>query len=305
MRMILALVWSLMRTVGVGALLVALTLGVTACDRGTESKGDGRVGVVASFYPLAEIAGRVGGDTVVVKNLTPPGVEPHDIELTSRDVDALHDADLILYLGAGFQPAVAEIASRRDEHGIDVLGAVVTDKQAAADPHFWLDPTLMSAAVDTVTAALVDAFPAHRTTYRANAERYKDELAALDGEFAKGLEQCDRREILTAHEAFFYLTRRYHLRQLAIAGVSPEAEPDADRLAALADQIGGKGITTVFFEELVSPKVAEALAREANVKTDVLNPVEGLTDAERADDKDYVAVMRENLASLRRALSCR
>ncbi|MGQ0521506.1 MAG: metal ABC transporter solute-binding protein, Zn/Mn family [Actinomycetota bacterium] len=301
------------------ALLVGI-LALGACgDDGDDGAGtsDGTVLVVASFYPLAEAAARIGGDRVEVVNLTPAGSEPHDIELTSRQVDRLEDADLVLYVGQGFQPAVEEIAGRRGAGAVDLSEAVELKAGAAADlaehegeasevdPHFWLDPKLMASAAGEVARALVEASPGDRAAFEANARTYGAELAALDEEFSTGLASCERSTIVTAHAAFFYLAERYGLAQRAIAGLSPEAEPDADRLARLADQIEEDGITTVFYEELVSPTVAEALAEEAGVTTAVLNPIEGLTERQAEAGKDYAAVMRENLAALRLALGCR
>jgi zinc transport system substrate-binding protein len=206
-------------------------------------------------------------------------------------------------VGGAFQPAVAEIAERRDAGGFDVLDGLELEDDV--DPHFWLDPRLMAGAVDAITAALVEASPDAAGELRANAERYRGELAELDAEMEEGLRDCDRREIVTAHAAFSHLAQRYGLTQLAIAGLSPEAEPDADRIATLADEIAARGITTVFYEDLVSPDVAETLAREAGVATAVLNPIEGLTEEQVEDGKDYAAVMSDNLAALRRALGCR
>lgn len=281
----------------------AVVLG--ACGDSDTGGGDNRLKVIANFYPLAEAATRVGGDLVLVENLTPAGVEPHDIELTSQQVDRLEDADLVLYLGRGFQPAVAKVAERRDGRSVDVFDGIDLDEEGRDDPHFWLNPQLMTQAVDAVAEALADASPRHAGSFEANAETYKAELRVLDSELERGLAHCDRTEIVTSHAAFFHLADRYGLTQLAIAGLSPEVEPDAKRLATLTDEIEAKGITTVFFEELVSPRAAETLAREAGVKTAVLNPLEGLSEEQLDDGKDYATVMRNNLAALRTALGCR
>ena len=307
-------------------MVALLAVGATACggdDDGPDAAGGDRLQVVASFYPVAEAATRVGGDRVEVTNLTPPGVEPHDFELAPDDVDRIEDADVVLYLGEGFQPAVAEIAERQDGAvdlmtGIDLeAGASEAleaeeaageegggDEHGDVDPHFWLDPTLLSAAVGEIEAALTDAAPDDAATFAANARAYEDELAGLDGEMEAALANCERDEIVTSHAAFFYLARRYGLTQLPIAGLSPESEPDADRLAELADQIEDDDITTVFYETLVSPDVAETLADEADVETAVLNPIEGLTEDEVDAGADYPSIMRENLAALRDALGC-
>jgi zinc transport system substrate-binding protein len=303
-------------------------------DDAAGGSGDERLQVVASFYPIAEAAEVVGGDAVDVTNLTPTGTEPHDLELTPDQVDELEDADLVLYLGQGFQAAVEEVVERRDGPSVDLLadlpleeGATEALEQAEAmeeaeaseeggaeeeeehaesglDPHFWLDPTLMAQAVDEIEAALSDTATDDASAIEANAADYKAGLTALDDELSTTLGTCQRRDIVTSHAAFHYLARRYGLNQIAILGLSPEAEPEPDRIAELADLIGEKGITTVFYETLVSPEVADAVAREAGVETAVLNPIEGLTDEELDDGKDYAGVMRDNLGALSDALGC-
>lgn len=298
------------------ALVPVVALGtVAACgDDDSDSAGSGgdAISVVASFYPVAEAAEQVGGDRVDVNNLTPAGTEPHDLELAPDQVADLEDADVVLYLGQGFQPAVAEIADRRDAAAFDLLDEIqleagasdALEEESDLDPHFWLDPQLMITAVDEIEAALSEASPDEAATFRANAQAYKDELTALDDEFATGLGSCERDQIVTSHAAFHYLAERYGLTQLPITGLSPEAEPDPARLADLADQIESEGITTIFYETLVSPDVAETLAREADVDAAVLNPIEGLTQDQVDAGDDYASVMRDNLAALQEALGC-
>jgi zinc transport system substrate-binding protein len=315
----------------VAALAAAPLLLLAACggdddDGGTNAAGGGEpLKVVAAFYPVAEAAERVGGDRVHVTNLTPAGTEPHDLELTPDQVDDIEDADVVLYLGQGFQPAVADAAENRDEGGgkvtVDLLDGVALESGASdaleaeeggdggdggdqLDPHFWLDPELMRDAVDEIEAAFGDADPADAEAFAAGAQAYGHDLAALDDEFEAGLSDCARDEIVTSHAAFYYLAKRYGLTQLAIAGLSPESEPDADRLADLADRVEHDGITTVFYEDLVSPDVAETLAREAGVDTARLSPIEGLTEDQVDAGDDYLSVMRDNLAALQDALGC-
>jgi zinc transport system substrate-binding protein len=318
------------------AIVPILVLGACGDDDDDDTaSGDGGdaagLSVVASFYPVAEAATRVGGDLVEVTNLTPAGTEPHDLELTPDQVDDLEDADLVLYLGQGFQPAVAEIAERRDGATVDLLGGIELEaggfeaieaeeaaseegegedegeeehEESGLDPHFWLDPQRMIDAVDEVVVALSAASPDDAATFEANGQAYTDELAALDQELETALVTCERDEIVTSHAAFFYLTERYGLTQLAIAGVSPEAEPDGARFDELADLVEEHGITTVFYETLVSPDVADTLAREAGVDTAVLNPIEGLSEDQLDAGEDYASVMRENLTALVEALGC-
>ena len=254
--------------------------------------------VVAAFYPVAYAAQRVGGNRVDVTNLTPAGAEPHDLELTPQQIDEILDADLVFDLGQGFQPAVEKAAEQRDGPTVSLL------PHGTRDPHIWLDPVRMKAIVRRVQRSLTQADPKGRAVYARNADTFVAELDALNDRYAQGLATCARKVIVTGHEAFGYLARRYGLRQEGVAGLSPDAEPDAQRLGQLADLVKRQGVTTVFTEELVSPRIADTLAREAGVKTDTLNPLEGLTDSDVARGAGYVTVMDQNLHKLERALGC-
>ena len=268
---------------------------------GDSDSGDGRpVRAVASFYPLVAVTAAVGGDRVDVDNLTPVGVEPHDIELSPRQIDRVADADLLVYLGGGFQPAIDE-AARAAKLAVDVSQGLTLE---GGDPHVWLDPLLFQQVVTIVEAALLQVDPAGAGGYRARAADYRGRLEQLDADYRTGLANCDRRVIVTAHDAFGYLARRSDLEQVPIAGLSPDAEPDPRRLAELTDLVRDRGVTTIFTEELVSPRVAETLAWEAGVTTAVLHTVEGL-ESEGEPGVDYFSLMEDNLAALRQALGCR
>jgi zinc transport system substrate-binding protein len=284
------------------AALVALVALAAGCGA-TDDPDDGRLAVVASFYPLAEAAERAGGDLVEVTNLTPAGTEPHDLELSPDQVDAIEDADLVVFVGGGFQPAVEDVVDRFDGKRLDVLDALGLD--GTDDPHFWLDPERQADAVAAIESALADLDPDDAATFGANTDRYRTELETLDQRFAAGLADCERHEIVTTHAAFGYLADRYGLDQVAISGISPEAEPDPGRIADLADDIERRGVTTVFYESLVPPDLAETLAREAGVATAVLDPLEGLSEDELDGGASYLTVMEHNLDALREALGCR
>ena len=294
------------------AAVLVMSLGA-ACGAGGGGDGaDGRLPVVAAFYPLYEAAQRVGGDRVQVSNLTPAGSEPHDLELNSGQVDRIEDAAVVLFLGRGFQPALEKAAARAKGTKVDVLAGLGNlrpggsgDDALEVDPHVWLDPLQQKAIVGQVAGALASADPANRATYEANAAAYIGELDELDAAFTEGLAQCQRRVLVTAHAAFGYLAGRYGLTQEAIAGLEPESEPSPQRLADLTAKVRSSGTTTVFYETLVSPKVAESLAREAGVGTAVLDPLEGLTEQDQKAGRTYVSAMRENLAAIRGALGCR
>ena len=304
-----------MRRVGLvtWAGVVALGLVLSACNSASSGADDGTTSVVASFYPLEEAVSQVGGDLVTVENLTPPGVEPHDLELAPDDIETIATADVVVYLGGGFQPAVEDALAETDGAVlVDALDAVDTvpappgeaEEGLTVDPHVWLDPARFEQVVEEVAGALSESDPANEATYRSSAEAYVAELATLDEEFRTGVSDCVRTTIVTSHEAFGYLADSYGLTEVAIAGLSPEAEPDAQQIAELLDLVEQQGVTTIFAEELVSPKVAETLADEAGIEVGVLDPLESLTDGQVEAGEDYVSVMRENLDRLRAALDC-
>ncbi|WP_436777748.1 metal ABC transporter substrate-binding protein [Yinghuangia sp. YIM S09857] len=317
------------------AATTASALLLTACgtDDTAEATGSGSVDVVASFYPLKFVAQQVGGPEVRITNLTKAGVEPHDLELTAKQVAGIEDADVVLYL-KGFQPAVdkavdqnkpkhtvdAAALSPLEKHGTEVDGSEHGDEHAGeeghaeeehsaddghdhsdGDPHLWLDPTRLAAVANGVAETLAQADPAHAQDYRTRAADLKGKLDALDNEYKTGLANCQRKEFVTSHAAFGYIADRYGLHEIAVNGVNPKSEPAPGRIADLQDLVREKGVTTIFFETLASPKTAETLARDTGVSTGVLDPIEGIKD-EAAND--YFSVMRANLDALRKALSC-
>ncbi|SCL17281.1 zinc transport system substrate-binding protein [Micromonospora nigra] len=299
-----------------------------------------RIDVVAAFYPLQFVTERVGGDAVTVTNLAKPGAEPHDLELNPGQVGQISEAELIVFLD-GFQPAVDEAIEQNggdrafdvatvqplldaaagghdhgaeDEHGHDGEGEHAEDEHAEAekpgehaeesggkDPHVWLDPTRLATIGDKLAERLGAVDPDRAGEYTERAKALRTELEKLDTEFTEGLKTCQRREIVVSHTAFGYLAQKYQLEQIGITGLTPENEPSPQRLAEVAEEAREHKATTIFFETLVSPKVAETIAEEVGAQTAVLDPLEGLS----ADGGgDYLSVMRTNLQNLRTALSC-
>ena len=279
--------------------IAALALIAAGC--GAASGAKGRTTAVAAFYPLAYAAEQVGGAKVEVRNLTPPGAEPHDIELTPGDVGRLQQADVVLYLSHGFQPAVEQaVASARGKR-VDVLAGLglrrgVGDEAGKSDPHVWLDPVLYARIVRRIGAALGEP---------ARAAALARRVLALDGDYRRGLAHCARRDFVTSHAAFGYLAARYGLHQIPITGIDPESEPSPQRLRRLIALVRREHVTTVFFERLVSPRLAETVARDAGAKVAVVDPIEGLTPAEQSHGDTYLTLMRRNLQELRSALGCR
>ncbi|MFV2102609.1 metal ABC transporter substrate-binding protein [Micromonospora sp. LOL_024] len=321
------------------AALLALT-GVAACSTDDNPAGADpeRIDVVAGFYPLQFLAEQIGGDGVAVTNLARPGAEPHDLELNPSQVGQISEAQLVVFLD-GFQPAVDEAIEQNagdhafdvagvqplldaaagghdhdhdgehadeDEHGHDEDEEHAEEEHAegesdAKDPHLWLDPTRLATVGDKLADRLGAVDPDRAGDYTQRAAALRTELEKLDTEFTEGLKTCERREIVVSHAAFGYLAQKYQLEQIGISGLTPEDEPSPQRLAAVAEEAREHKATTIFFETLVSPKVAETIAREVGAQTAVLDPIEGLSEE---NGGDYLSVMRTNLQALRTALSC-
>ncbi|WP_093785502.1 metal ABC transporter substrate-binding protein [Actinacidiphila guanduensis] len=288
-------------------------------------KDDGKLHVTAAFYPLEYLATRIGGRYVDVSDLTRPGTEPHDLELAPRRIAALTHSDVIVYL-RGMQPAVddavAQSGVRRtvdaaalvplEDHGTEVDGRDRTTgdngsggrpETAGADPHIWLDPVRYAAVAAGVGRALEAADPAHAAYYAAGTARLTARLHALDAEFAAGLRGRTTDTFLTTHAAFGYLAERYGLVEEAINGIDAESEPSAARMRALQDLARREHVTTVFFETLVSDRTARTFAGDLHLRTDVLDPIEGITAASRGTD--YFEVQHANLRALQKALGVR
>ena len=318
------------------ACAAATALALSACSStapsSTSGAKDGTLTVMASFYPLQYLAEKIGGEHVTVTSLTPAGAEPHDLELSPKTVDALSSADAVIYL-AGFQSAVDEaIEQQAPKTVIDVSPAVQlveagvdanhpseeedegTDETQSSeadghedhhhdmstDPHFWLDPVRMANAATLVGDKLAEANPANAEMYKTNAKALKDELTSLGNDLVSKTSTCQIKTFVTAHTAFGYLADRTGLTQVGISGLDPDSSPSPARLAEISQIAKDQGVTTIFTEALIDPKIAQTLADDLGITTAVLDPIESQTDP----SKDYSGVMNDNINALTKALNC-
>lgn len=244
--------------------------------------------------------------------IAPDGIGAHDFEPTAQDVATLQDIDLFIIHGAGFAAWAERISPELQKNGVEILTVAdsiellpaAAGEEYSDDPHVWLDPVRVQQMVSIIRDQLIAIDLSNEAAYTTAAQEYTADLEQLHQEYTTGLRTCESRTVIVAHDAFAYLGVRYNLELLPIAGISPESEPSARHIAELADLAGEQGVTTIFFETLTSPALAQTLAQEAGATTDVLNPLEGLTSQERLEGKTYVSVMRENLEHLRTALRC-
>jgi zinc transport system substrate-binding protein len=303
----------------IAATLLSFALAVTGCAAFSDDAGSGSgTRVVAAFYPLQYASERVAGDLADVDTLAQPGVEPHDLELTIKETALIADASLVVY-EKDFQPAVDDAVEQNAEGDtLDVSGPadLVTFESEhdhgeeeehghdheGLDPHFWQDPIRLADVADAIADALADADPDHADEYAANAADLRADLEGLDASYTAGLADCERDTVVVSHDAFGYLGK-YDVHIAPIAGLSPEAEPTPADLAELHELIEQDGVTTVFSETLAPPELSETLADDAGVDTEILDPVEGLT--EDTADEDYLSLMKQNLTALEKANGCR
>jgi zinc transport system substrate-binding protein len=260
---------------------------------------------------MYDFARQVAADRAQVISLVPPGVHGHDWEPSPQDVAQVRRARLFVYNGAGFEPWADKLIKEAAGSATVVVAASAglavarTGADGGMDPHVWLDPVLARGEVDAIRAALERGDPGGKSAYEAKAAAYGAKLADLDGRFDAGLRDCARREVVVSHAAFGYLTRRYRLEQIAVTGLAPQAEPSPAALAAIVRTARERKVTAIFLEPLVSPKLAETLAREVGVRLLTLDPIEGVTRKEAAEGTGYIELMARNLQSLREGLGCR
>ena len=292
----------------IGVLAAVIVVGLFShlfTVRETQTLDTQKLSVAASFYPLAFFASEIGGDNVDVFTVTPAGAEPHDYEPTVADIIKIQGSRVLLLNGGNFEPWAKRVEQNIDPNRTHVV--VVGDglfASGTADPHLWLSPPVAKQMVDTIAGALTAAGPLHEPDFRANANTLKRKLDELDIAYREGLAHCKAYDIVTSHAAFGYVAAAYGLRQIPIAGLSPDAEPSPRQLADIADFVRTNNIQVIFFENLVSPKLAETVANEIGATTMVLDPLEGLSEHDRMAGEDYFTKMRQNLSNLETALSC-
>lgn len=293
---------------------VKSTEAVTESSNAIEDNGintGSKLKVYTSFYPLYDFAVKIGGDKIKVTNLVPAGTEPHDWEPATTDILSLEKGNILIYNGAGLEHWVEQVTASLENKdlllvnasdGITLIQGNDEEGGSSYDPHIWLSITNAKKEMENIKNALVKADPDNKDFYEANFMKYGAEFDALDAKFKEKLSALPDKDIVVAHQAFAYLCSDYGLNQVAIEGLGADSEPDAKRMAEIVDFARNKNIKTIFFEELVSPKVAQAIASQIGASTDVLNPLEGLTQEQVNAGEDYLSVMEENLNALVKAL---
>ncbi|MBI3251452.1 MAG: zinc ABC transporter substrate-binding protein [Candidatus Andersenbacteria bacterium] len=291
------------------AALIGLAVGaiffmqISRIPQDAESGQTGSLKIVSSIYPLAFFTQQIVGDLGTVTTITPAGAEPHEYELTSQDIARLEGADVVVLNGANLEPWAEKMTDSLRAQGVQVV-EVSEGIATGTDPHIWLSPALAKAGSAKISKTIASVDPLHVPIYQKNTQALAGRLDALDASYRAGLASCERKVFVTSHAAFGYLAAEYGLLQVPIAGLSPETEPSGKQLADIARFVKQQGVSVIFFETLLSPKLSQTIARETGAAVMELNPLEGLTPDEVAAGKDYTSVMQHNLRNLQTALVC-
>lgn len=294
-----------MRLLAVLALALVALPALSGCSSDTGPTPD----VMATFYPLTFLAQRIGGNDVTVASIVKQGVEPHDYEPTPADVNAITDAKLVVVQGAGFETWIANVNPHtqvRATAGINLTENPSQDERGTLpnDPHTWMDPVLYAKMARTVENAMAKTFPDKALAMHQRGDLLVAAIDALDAEFRAGLAHCQKHAIITGHAAFGYMASQYGFEQIPIAGLDPESEPDSATINYVIEEARSRNITIIFFEDLVSPALANTIANEVHAETRVLSPIEAIPEASVAAGADYFSVQRANLHNLRDAMAC-
>ncbi|EHL18747.1 metal ABC transporter substrate-binding protein [Peptoanaerobacter stomatis] len=316
-------------------LVIATSMLFVGCSsnnaNNTEQKKEGetKLKIVTSMYPMYDFTKKIAGDKADVENLIPAGVEAHGWEPSATDITKLEDADMLVYNGAGMEGWIEKVTDSLSNKNLSLVEAskgaeLIKNEEhdedeeheheegaheeehhhhhGEFDPHVWISIKNAKKEMENIKDALVQADEKNKAYYEENYKKYSEEFDKLDMQFEETLKPYAGKSIVVAHEAFAYLCRDYGINQLGIEGVYEDSEPDPARMKEIIEFVKENNVKTIFFETLATPEVSETIAKETGANTDVLNPIEGLTQEELDANKDYLSIMQDNLKAIENAL---
>ena len=274
------------------------------------SSGTAELSAIVSFYPLYEFTKQVGQDKVNVSLLIPPGIEPHDWDPTVNDLQKMHEADLIVINGIGFESWADDIDTVNSDviivdtsKGISIIDVGMIEANSdlhdhsVGDPHIWLNPVMVKTQVQNIVDALVSIDPDNEKFYIQNAKSYQDKLDALDAKIKDELSPCNK-DFIAFHNAFTYFAVEYGLNQHSIVNSNePNIGPTLKTLETVINLAQTFDIDVIFTEETVDTRTSQVIANEIGARVLVLSPIETI-----GDDSDYFLKMENNLSNLKEAL---
>ncbi len=307
------------RIIAVALALMVAVAGMSCSKREKPPTEAHKLTIVTSLFPLYDFVKNIGREKVEVNLLMPPGVEPHSFEPKPADIANLNKADIFIYTNKYMEPWAANIIKGMDSShtliidsskGIKFIEESEEDSDShgheGMDPHIWLDLGNAIKMVDNISEGLIQRDPANKDFYRKNAAEYKAELETLDKKFQTGLSSCKKKTFINGgHFAFGYLARRYGLTYMSAYGFSPDAEPTPGQLIKISKLLEQQGLKYIFYEELITPRVADTLARETGAQLLFLHGAHNISKEEFEKGTSFVKIMEQNLANLETGLECR
>lgn len=302
----------------IGLAMVLVLSGGCGNNQEIAHEFDGRLTVLTSVFPAYALAIRVAGDAADVTNLTSGSADPHDFQLTTRDIRSIQEADLVVTIGLGLEPWLDRILSKKDLRNRprialgEKLDGLIESEDAehihehadhshhhgTINPHVWLDPTKAVEMTRLIEAEFARIDPANAEVYRENANKCITELESLDAEIRDLLAPCADVPFVTLHDAFPYLVERYGLQQVGFIEPNANVEPTPSYVVELSGLIRDRGVRVIFTEPGARSRLLEQLSKDLDLTIATLDPLER---GEEADD--YFDGLRRNATSLRSALA--
>lgn len=303
-------------------LFLFIPLILASCEKKSEIAIEERLKVITTLFPLYDFAKNIGRQKADVTLLLPPGVEPHSFEPKPADIIRINEADIFIFTGRYMEPWVEDILKGIGGRGLVIIDSskditlMEGDEQIEhehkhgywkIDPHIWLDFSNTQKMIDNILEGFLKKDSANKDFYLKNAESYKTKINELDKKFRDSLSSCKKDLIIHGgHFAFGYLAKRYNLKYLsAYRGFSPDTEPTPRDLIELSKKLKENDLKYVFYEELIYPKVAEAISRETGAKLLMLHGAHNVTAGELTRGVTFISLMEENLRNLKIGLECR
>ncbi|HUH79567.1 MAG TPA: metal ABC transporter substrate-binding protein [Methanoregula sp.] len=279
----------------------------------------GGLAVVTSFRPLTLLIAPVGGNHTAITQILPPGADPHDYEPTPADAVALKNGKIFFYDGPFLEPWAADLAtsSNPDIQRVTFSDAIpdtvyqqMKNRYAdfpdpAEDPHFWLSPQLAEYYVPYAARRLSEADPGNATDYGDNAAVFEKRLQQLDADYEAGFSNCTTRTFLSSHAFLDYTAAAYNLTPISISGMSPDAEPSLQQMAAIVGEAKARNVRGVLAEPDEAEDLSKSLSAELGLPVYPFTTMEVLPKGPLAPaDTDYVAIMETNLQEMKKAMVC-
>ncbi len=314
--------------------LLTFALILSGCGQ-SESDGEADQGadftIYTSIYPLQYFAERIGGDSVKVESIIPPGSDGHTYEPTTKELVKVSEADLLIYNGAGFEGFINKAKKSLEKQDVTFLNASahITEENSEhdeehgeghedgheedahehgdhesgeIDPHLWLDPVYAIEMSHRIKDEMINQHPEKKEEFEKNFDVLKKDLEELDGKFKEIAENSDRKEFIVAHSAYGNWEDRYGLEQTSVAGISPSHEPSQKETQKIIQYARENNISYIILEKNISSRIAEMIQKEVGADVLYLSNLESLTEDQIEADEDYFSIMEENLQTLEKAL---